>query len=482
MRFRTKITLALALVAVFTGFAVLGLFFFGSRALLFRQMQSQVLSIAATAASRIEGDQLKNIRTPEDEGSLDYQLLRDELRAVRDANRRDDVSVRFVYTMRPSDADDGGWIYLVDAEEDGPDRSAVGDPVEFESRTPLTLDRAYADDGFSHDPFGVWLTGNAPVRDSAGNTVALLSVDVAAHDVIAEMNRLLGLGLSAVGISIAAALILAVVLARKVTAPLERIREGLTRIAAGDLDARVEIVGRDEFGTVAGAVNEMAVALRERDMLKRAVARYVSRDVAEQILAENGQMLLQGRRREITVLIADIRNFTAMSSLLAPEAVVGFLNAFFAQMIDIIFGHRGTLDKFLGDGFLAIFGAPLDDAEHPRQAVLASLAMLAAMEKMRAEMLADHGVDLRIGIALHTGEAVVGDIGSEARTEYTAIGDAVNITSRIESLNKQYDTQLLVSDSVVAGAGDGFAFREIAETSLRGVKNPLKIYTLDPAA
>jgi len=479
MRYRTKITLAFALVAVFTGLAVLGLYFFGSRAMLFRQIRSEVLSIAATAASRIDGDQLSQIQTAGDEESLDYQLIRDELRAVRDANRRDDVSVRFVYTMRPLEADPDRWIYLVDAEEAGPDKSHVGDPVEFESGTPLSLDRAWADKDFSTDEFGTWLSANAPVRDATGKPVALLGVDIAAGDVLAEMHRLFLTGVAAVALALLAATALAIALARRATAPLEKIRDGIRRIGAGDLDARVEIASRDEFGEVAGAVNEMAVALRERDMLKRAVARYVSRDVAEQILAGNGAALLRGRRREITVLIADIRNFTALSSLLEPEAVVHFLNDFFSTMVDIIFGHRGTLDKFLGDGFLAIFGAPLDDPQHSRRAVEAALAMRRAMRKLRAGMRETHGIDLRIGIALHSGEAIVGDVGSEARTEYTAIGDAVNIASRIEALNKHYQTELLISASVVAGAGGGFAFREIAETSLRGVSEPMKLHTVD---
>jgi adenylate cyclase len=147
-------------------------------------------------------------------------------------------------------------------------------------------------------------------------------------------------------------------------------------------------------------------------------------------------------------------------------------------MIDAIFRHRGTLDKFLGDGCLAIFGAPLDDPEHDRMAMLAAQAMLAAAHQLSDELEKKHGVPLRIGIGLHTGDAIVGNIGSEQRMEYTAIGDTVNVTSRLEALNKEFETELLASEAVVQGAGPEFSFREVAIVTPRGAASALKVFTL----
>jgi adenylate cyclase len=167
-----------------------------------------------------------------------------------------------------------------------------------------------------------------------------------------------------------------------------------------------------------------------------------------------------------------------MSAAIAPEEIVAFLNQFFTRMIDAIFSHRGTLDKFLGDGCLAIFGAPLDDPEHDRMAVLAAQDMLAAAHALSAELEEKHGVPLRIGIGLHAGDAIVGNIGSEQRMEYTAIGETVNIASRVEALNKEFGTELLASEAVVSGAGAEFTFREVATVVPRGAATPMKIYTL----
>mgnify|MGYP001216089071 CR=1 FL=1 len=476
MRVRTQLVVALGLLAGMTAALVAAVFFFGARDLLFRQIRSTVLSVAATGAvNGIDIDAHERIRTPEDESGEDYAAIRERLRDIREANRRKDIDVRFIYTMRPTE--DGGWEYVVDAEEEGADHSRPGDPVVFEGGEAFDLNHSKADDRFSHDEFGTWLSAEAPLRKPDGEPVALLAVDVAAHDVVNELNALLWRGLAAGAIALAAALFLAWWIARWFTRPLEQISAALGRIGKGDLETRVEINRTDEFGGLASAVNEMAVTLRERDALKRALARYVSREVAEEVLA-GGEPMLRGARKEVTILIVDIRNFTAMSGRLTAEEIVTFLNAFFARMIDAIFANRGTLDKFLGDGCLAIFGAPVEEPEHHRMAVRAAKAMLAATRELGVEFQARHGIELRIGIALHAGQAIVGNVGSEDRIEYTAIGDTVNVASRVEALNKEHGTELLVTEDVVRGAGDEFAFREVGEVALRGVSTPVKIFTL----
>lgn len=479
MRFRTKLTIALSLLSVVTGALVLGLYYFGSRDLLFGQIRSKVLSIAATAAVELDGDLHETIRSRTDEDSAGYRSIVAMLRRVREANRRADVRVRFVYTMRPDPAAPGQWIYVADAE-DGAEKSHVGDHVQFESDTgdKLTLGRAYAEKSFSRDAFGAWLSANAPILDSQGKPVALLGVDVAADAVLARMTRLLQRGFAALGVALAAALVLGAVVAQRATGPLEKIRAGLEQIAAGDWEARVDVATKDEFGAVAEAANGLAVALRERENLKGALARYVSRDVADLVLHDNALPALRGERREITILIADIRNFTAMSTQLGAEELVRLLNIFFERAIEAIFKHGGTLDKFLGDGLLAIFNAPLDDPNHRRNAIRAAMALLEGTADLRTEMKLAHDIEFRIGIGVHSGSAVVGNIGSSERMEYTAIGDTVNMASRIEALNKVYGTELLISETVICDPEDGLQFREVAEATLRGVTRPVKIYTI----
>ncbi|MGH8045755.1 MAG: adenylate/guanylate cyclase domain-containing protein, partial [Chthoniobacterales bacterium] len=436
MRVRTQLVLALSALAVLTAATILAINFFGARAILFRQIQSEVLSIAATGARSLDASTHERIRTPQDEGNADYQAVQNQLRAIRDANRRDDVHVRFVYTLRPGP--DGKWAYIVDAEPPGDDHSSVGDPVEFSGEQPH-LDQPYAEKDFSTDEFGTWLSANAPILDTAGKPVALLGVDIAANDVLGQLNRLFFEGLAATGAALVLAIALAFGIARWLTAPLDRIGAAIRDIGEGKLSTLLDPTvaeRRDEFGALATAVNNMASALRERNALKGALARMVSQGVADEIMAGQSAPSIGGHARQITVLIVDIRNFTAMSAALVPDHLVEFLNEFFARMIEAIFGHRGTLDKFLGDGCLAIFGAPLDDPDHDRMAVCAAQAILKSTAELGVKLRERHGLELRIGIGLHTGTAIVGYVGSDERTEYTAIGDTVNIASRLETLNK----------------------------------------------
>ncbi len=474
MRYRFKLALAFVLLALFTGSVVLGVFFLGARHLLFESMRDHVLSIAATAATQIDGDAHRGISSEDDPA---YGRISAQLRKIRDANRHGQTPVRFVYTMRP--ATDGGWEFVVDPEENPADHSMPGEKVEIAANAvPPTLGRAYAEKEFVSDAYGVWLSASAPVLTAEGEPVAMVGVDISASDVLAEMNRFLGIAILSIGVASAAAIGLGIFLALRATRPLAEIQMALRAISSGQWDTRVDIRRKDEFGELGAAVNRMAVSLREREMLKGALVRYVSREVADQILAREGSESLAGRRRDITVCIVDIRNFTALSALLTPEETVAFLNEFFARMIDVVFSHRGTLDKFLGDGFLAIFGAPLDDPDHREMAARAGIAMLAAKDAMREAMLRDHGIDLRIGIAIHSGEAVVGDIGSEQRMEYTAIGDAVNVTSRIEAFNKEYDTEILISGAVEKGLPDSIALRKVATVQPRGIQQQVDLFTI----
>ena len=470
----------MAFLVVVTGGLVLALHYRGAREILFHRIQSQVLSIATTAASQVNGDLLEQVRTREDEQGAAYATIQRVLREMRDANRRPDVNVRFVYTARRVAENPPRWVYLVDSQEDDASKSHVGDPLTFVSETgqQLSMDRPYAEESFSHDAFGTWLSANAPIRNSQGKTVGVLGVDVAADQVLARLHAFLRTGVLATGVGVAAALLLAALIAQLANASLEKIRAGVERIGRGEWGKPVTVTSRDEFGAVATAVNEMAAALRDREMLKGALTRYVSRDVAESVLASRELPALRGERSEITVLIADMRGFTELSETVSPEELVRFLNVVLGRMIEIIFSHGGTLDKFMGDGLLAFFGAPIKDPDHSKMAVRAGLAILQDIAALRAEMQGQTGADLRIGVALHSGHAVVGNIGSEQRMEYTAIGDVVNVATRIEALNKEYGTGLLASRAVVDAIGESCGpFREVAEVTLRGVQYPIRIYT-----
>jgi class 3 adenylate cyclase len=256
--------------------------------------------------------------------------------------------------------------------------------------------------------------------------------------------------------------------------PVGRLVRFARIVQGGDLTQRVEVIGHDEIGQLGGALNEMVRGLGERDRMKEIFGRYVTTQVSEKIL--KGQINLGGKRRCLTMLFSDIRNFTAMAETMAPEDVVSFLNEYFSEMVDAVFEQSGVLDKFIGDGLLAVFGSIEEMPDHPRRAVLTALRMKALLGKINGERGAVGKPPIAIGIGVHTDEVVVGNIGSRQRLEYTVIGDGVNTCSRVESLNKTFGTTILITEATYLALGEGFNCREMPEAELKGKTHVPKIY------
>ena len=195
----------------------------------------------------------------------------------------------------------------------------------------------------------------------------------------------------------------------------------------------LKVPSRDEIGVLTESFNTMARSLREKEMIKRAFTRYVAREVVEEILKNPEKLVLSGERREVTVLFCDVRGFTPLSERLSPEEVVSLLNDFYTLMIETTFKHDGTLDKFMGDAVMAIFGAPIAHPDHSARAVQTALAMREGIGGLNARRAQQGKEGVAIGIGVSAGEAVAGTVGTEDRMEYTVIGDSVNLAARLES-------------------------------------------------
>ena len=227
---------------------------------------------------------------------------------------------------------------------------------------------------------------------------------------------------------------------------------------------------------VGGLGYQYFVEGRDKRAVKRLFSRYLSPDVYALVLANPALAELGGKRREMSVLFSDIRGFTTMTERGEPEAIVAQLNTYCSAMVDVLFAHRGTLDKFVGDMVMALFGAPLSDDEHADHAVQAGLAMLAKLDELNVGWKASGLPEIAIGIGINSGEMIAGTIGSDQVRSYTVIGDAVNLGSRLESLNKQYGTSMIISDNTVKQLKGQYDLRTLGDVVVKGKSQAVAIF------
>jgi len=219
---------------------------------------------------------------------------------------------------------------------------------------------------------------------------------------------------------------------------------------------------------------------REKRQVKKLFSRYVSKDVYDQLVANPSLAALGGSRRHMTVLFSDIRGFTTMSEKGTPEDVVAQLNQLFTRMVAVVFANRGTVDKFVGDMVMALYGAPLDDEDHAEHAVQTALAMIKTLQEMNQEWARDGKPQLDIGIGINTGDMIAGNVGSETIMSYTVIGDAVNLGARLESLNKEYGTRIIISEATRERLKGRYDIHPLGDVIVKGKSKPVAIFEVKP--
>ena len=217
----------------------------------------------------------------------------------------------------------------------------------------------------------------------------------------------------------------------------------------------------------------------DRDKLKMrsTFSRYLGEDVMDAAL-ENPDKLNRGEKREMTVLFSDIRGFTSLSEHMSPEKLADFINQYLSPMTQIVFDEKGTLDKYIGDAVMAFWNAPLDQPDHALRACRAAVHMLERLEELKVEWRAAGLPELEIGIGINTGQMVVGNMGSDVRVDYTVLGDSVNLGSRLEGTNKEYETRIIISEWTRAAVKDGIVTRRLGAVRVKGKKLPVGIFEL----
>lgn len=227
-----------------------------------------------------------------------------------------------------------------------------------------------------------------------------------------------------------------------------------------------------------GTAYQYFIEGREKRRVSKLFGRYVSKDVYSQLMSNPDLAELGGKRREMTVLFSDIRGFTSVTERGEPEALVRQLNEYFSRMVEIVFKHKGTVDKFVGDMVMALFSAPLDDADHAEHAVQAAIDMVRELAVLNRGWAAKGMAQLDIGIGVNSGDMIAGNIGSSSIMSYTVIGDNVNLGARLESLNKDYKTRIIISDATRSRLKSEFELRPLGDVIVKGKSKAVQIFEI----
>lgn len=483
MKFRTKLFYSFIALGLMSTLLALFIIYGEASRLIFEEIRSKILSLVVNSEQLVDANEVQRfIESRGDKTSSDYQKLSDRLLEIRDLNRRSDIYVQYVYLIKKYPDSDHYYFIMDVASESDKDESHFGELYPSRFAIPIGLSSPYVTTHIYSDQWGTWLTGYAPIYDSQGNQIAILGIDVRTREIYLELERLLLYDLIAFAISIFVAIIFAYFLSKLVSTSLNELCETVKCIGKGDFSTRSTLDTRDEFSELSNAINAMAKGLEERERLKLGFARYVSQYALEELLKLDKPISLEGERKKVTLLFSDIRDFTSLAEELPPEEVLKLLNEYFTEMIEVIFNYGGTLDKFIGDGMMVEFGAPLEDKLQELHAVLAAIHMQLHLDKLCDKWEKEGKKRLSMGIGIHTGLAVIGNIGSELRMEYTAIGDSVNVASRLERYTKKIEKAIIISKPVYEKVKDHFTFEDLKEIEIPGRKGIIQAYSIDPYA
>ncbi|MCP4002606.1 MAG: HAMP domain-containing protein [bacterium] len=309
-----------------------------------------------------------------------------------------------------------------------------------------------------------------------GEVQIIMDLDAVISPVVGRARRDI---LLASGALLIVGLALAFAISGRITRPLQRLRMAVNALAVGDLSARVAITSRDEIGVLARAFNSMSESLSQKARIETAFRRYVSDHVLRQVTESSEEIALEGEQREVTVIFIDIRKFTRLTRSIGPQRIVSFLNEAFDLITGRLLEHGATVDKYIGDAILAYIGAPIETFDHPERAVAAAIAVQRSVDERNSkyEASGQSYVRLEVGIGIHTGIVVVGNIGSELKMDYTVIGDPVNVANRLQG--RAAAGEIIMTGEVYRRLGGRIAAESLGALNLEGMDVPTVAYKVD---
>jgi adenylate cyclase len=314
----------------------------------------------------------------------------------------------------------------------------------------------------------------SPKQFSSGNRQYDVIAALDVTDIRAIVRKNFAVALAALLVSALASLAWGARLAGMMSKALTRVNDALKKLEKQEY-VKVDILKTgDELENLADGFNQMVDGLQERDKLRTTFGKYMTEAVMQHLM--EGKVQLGGETLKVTIVFTDIRSFTTISEKMEAHALVGLLNEYFTDMVSVIMKEDGVVDKYIGDAIMAVFGAPVPKSDDAIRAVRAAVHMRVGLAKLNERLAARGIAPIKTGIGIHTGEVVAGNIGSDARMEYTVIGDAVNLASRLESNTKEVGADILISEDTYAEVKDKIEAKPVRELTVKGRVQPVMTY------
>ena len=444
-----------------------------------KNLASRLEFFAERGASWLDPNAIVTLRQPDQKRTPAYRNLLIVLNRIK---REFNVDNAIILRRETN----GRYSYVA-AGHDGFD---IGQPAHIHNLFPATFkatnDTWLAGEMMHSQLFGgrvgdqlfdQFLQINTPLKIN-GAVVAILMLNKFANPVAtAVRQKTIRVGGLSVGIFIVGLALFGLISGRMLR-PLKDLTAVASEVADGNLAVTPPTPrGNDEIGRLTVTFSSMLEGLRQRDFIRDTFGRYLTKEVVEKLLDSPDGLKMGGEAREITLLVSDLRGFTSLSARLTPNEIIDILNRYLERMVGIIMRYRGTVDEFQGDGILAFFGAPIAAADDPSRAIACALEMQCALREFNTEQRRLKLPELAMGIGINTGEVVVGNIGSEQRAKYGAVGNAINVAYRIESYT--LGGQIFISPSTYEQTQELLRVRGAQDVTFKGVDGPITLYDVE---
>ena len=435
------------------------------------EIENKLKGVSLSVAHLIDPADHAMLNKREDEFKIQYTKVRDILRKIKDAY----PDIKYIYTMKRQA--NGRIVFIVDAEsQESENFSYPGDNYIIDAaalnKAFNEMSGVYINEDFIQDKWGVWLSAFAPISNAQNENVGVVGVDIDAQKILSEEQRLLYIVLISSCVSIFIGFLISLRFAKRLVRPLYKLTQDVHQIQNYNFEDTAKIqTNIYEFKELSRSIVSMRLGLRS-------FKKYVPSEVVLDLLTNKQEAFLNVEKKEITVMFTDIIDFTTISEKISLDDLLVILSEYFAAVTEVISRNRGTVDKFIGDSIMAFWGAPHENKNHAYDACRTALEIQLVLHNLNKKLVDRKLPALNTRVGISTGICTVGNIGHKDRFNYTAVGDTVNLASRVELLNKNYSTDILMTESTYNIVKDFYDCIKIDHVPIKGKKEIIDVYQL----